>query len=406
MKISRSHRRLVLAAMGFALGVVGCSGGTPDSPPATKDAERPGSDRERSEERVELSPEALAAASIQTQVVARQTLREEIRATAVVKVNENRLAHVSPRIPGRAVEVRALLGSVVEPGQVLAHLDSLELGEKKSAFLQARTSLEVARRNYEREQRLFKRQISSEKEYLEAKGEFERSEATYQAAREALRLLGIADGELERITWGGGKAEPLSHFPLVAPFVGTVIAQHVTLGELVKPEDTPFTITDLSTLWILIDVFEKQLPRVAVGQSVQVIVDAYPDEKFAGRITYMAHVLDERTRAAQARVEMDNHDGRLRPGMFATAVIDVAPPEGRDAIVLPSEAIQSIHGKPFAFIEEKPGHYATRELTLGKESRATTEIASGVASGDRVVIQGAFYLKAMLLKEEVGGGED
>ena len=88
---------------------------------------------------------------------------------------------------------------------MLAHLDSLELGEKKSAFLQARTSLEVARRNYEREQRLFEQQISSEKEYLEAKGEFERSEAAYQAAREALRLLGIADAELERIAWGGAR---------------------------------------------------------------------------------------------------------------------------------------------------------------------------------------------------------
>ena len=134
---------------------------------------------------------------------------------------------------------------------------------------------------------------------------------------------------------------------------------------------------------------------------MQVIVDAYPDEKFAGRITYMAHVLDEKTRAAQARVEIDNHDGRLRPGMFATAIIDAAPPEDRDAIVLPSEAIQSIHGKPFAFVEEKPGHYAARELTLGKESGATVEITSGVAAGDRVVTRGAFYLKSMLLKEEV-----
>ncbi len=399
MNVSGSHRRLVAVSMGLALIVVGCRSGSTDSPTATTDAARPRAEANR----VELSPEAQEAAEIQTRPAALEAMREEIRATAIVKVNENRVAHVSPRIPGRAVEVRALLGSVVEPGQVLARLDSLDLGEKKSTFLQARTSLEVARRNYERERRLFEKQISSEREYLEAKGEFERSEAAYQGAREALRLLAIPDAELARIAWASANTEPLSHFPLVAPFVGTVIAQHVTLGELVKPEDTPFTIADLSTLWILIDVFEKQLPRVAIGQDVQVSVDAYPGERFVGRIAYVAHVLDEKTRAAQARVEIANPEGRLRPGMFATAIIATARAGDRQTIALPSEAIQSIHGKPFVFVEEKPGRYAARELRVGKDSGAFVEIISGVAEGDRVVTRGAFSLKSMLLKEEVGG---
>src|SRR5262249_60655720 len=152
------------------------------------------------------------------------------------RANAARLDTVRPAAPGRAIAVQAVLGDRVEPGQVVALLDSLELGEKKSAFLQARTNLQVARRNYEREAGLFKQRISSEKDYLESKGEFERSDAAYRAAREALRLVGIADADIERITWGG-TGSVLSHFPILSPFHGTVIEQHVGVGELIRPED-------------------------------------------------------------------------------------------------------------------------------------------------------------------------
>ena len=198
----------------------------------------PADDRESEEtadheQRIELPPKALEGISLRTAVVSARPLADEIRATAEIKANEYRLAHVGPRIPGKAVEVSAVLGSRVSAGQTLALLDSLELGDRKSAFLQARTNLEVARRNYEREERLFKQQISSQKEYLEAKGEFERSDAAYKAAREALRLVGLSNRDIEEITWGTeGKDYPLSVFPLLAPFAGTLVVHHITIGVL------------------------------------------------------------------------------------------------------------------------------------------------------------------------------
>src|SRR5262245_63725977 len=279
------------------------------------------------------SSDLLRTTPISTVPVEQRQLTDEIRATAVIKPNENRLAHVSPPIPGRAIAVQAVLGDRVEPGQVLALLDSLELGEKKSAFLQARTNLEVARRNYEREAGLFKQRISSEKDYLESKGEFERSEAAYRAAREALRLVGIADADIERITWGG-TGSALSQFPIRSPFRGTVIEQHVVVGELVRPEEKVYAIADLETLWILLDIYEKDLAQVAIGKDVEVRVDAYPDARFHGKIAYLSDVLDESTRTARARVEVDNADGRLRPGMFATAIITLPGSSGRPAIVV------------------------------------------------------------------------
>jgi membrane fusion protein, heavy metal efflux system len=333
-----------------------------------------------------------------------EALRTTAIATAVIKPNENRLAHVSPPIPGRAIAVKAVLGDRVEPRQVLALLDSLELGEKKSAFLQAQTNLEVARRNYEREAGLFKQRISSEKDYLETKGEFERSEAAYRAAREALRLVGIADADIDRITWGG-RGEALSHFPILSPFLGTVIEQHIVVGELIRPEDKVYAIADLRTLWILLDVYEKDLGRVAVGKDVEVRVDAYPEARFQGTIAYLSDVLDESTRTARARVEVDNADGRLRPGMFATAIITLPGSAGRPVVVVPDAAIQRVRGQPTAFVEESPGSYLVRRLTLGRQAGDVVEVQAGLQAGERVVTDGAFTLKSLLLKDELAGDE-
>jgi cobalt-zinc-cadmium efflux system membrane fusion protein len=353
-------------------------------------------------ERLVLSAAAVSGLELKTVPAERVTLDAVIRATAVIRPNEIRLAHVSPRIPGRVVEVGAVLGDRVQADQPLAFLDSLELGEKKSAFLQARANLEVARRNHDREERLFKQRISSEKDYLEAKGEFERSDAAYRAAREALRLLGLGEAAIEEITWGG-KDHPLSHFPIQAPFAGTIIEQHITLGELIQPDQKPYTIADLSTLWILVDVYEKDLGRIAVGTAAEVRVDAFPDERFAGQIAYVSDVLDEATRTARARIEVDNRGGRLRPGMFAAATITLPSTSAVPLVTIPAAAVQRIKDRPVAFVEESPGSYAVRHLTLGREADALVEVHSGVAEGERVVTDGSFTLKSEVLKDQLAG---
>jgi membrane fusion protein, heavy metal efflux system len=355
----------------------------------------------QAEGRIELPAKAREAAAIKSVAAAVRPLAPVLRATAAIKPNEYRLAHVGPRIPGKAIEVRALLGNTVEAGQTMAFLDSLELGEKKSAFLQSRTNLDVARRNYTREARLFKQQISSEKEYLEAKGEFERSEAAFRSAREALRLVGLADGEIDQITWGG-TGYPLSHFPLLAPFAGTVVEQHITIGELIEPKESPYTIADLTTVWALLDIYEKNLALVSLGDAVEIAVEAYPGAVFRGQVAYVSSLLDPATRTAQARVEVENHDGRLRPGMFATATISAPASAGRTALVVPRDAIQQVHGKPIVFVEGLAGAYQMRELTLGLEAGADVEVVAGLAADERVVTDGAFYLKATVLKEELG----
>lgn len=353
---------------------------------------------------ITVAPEALEGQTFQTAVVERRVIREGIQATANIRPNEYKLIHVSPRIEGKAVTVGAELGDHVKPGDVLALLDSIELGTKKSAFRQARTTLLVNKANYEREKRLFEQQISSEKEYLDAKGAYLQSLASYKAAVESLELVGLSHQDIDAIiTNKAGHQHPLSTFPLVAPQAGTIIARHITPGEMIAPQDKPFTIADLSTVWVLLDVYEKDLAGVRVEADVRITVNAYPGETFRGAVVYLGNVVNPDTRTVEARVEIPNPDGRLRPGMFARASIASSSSKGKKALAVPQDAIQRMEEQPVAFVEEQPGRYQKHAVTLGSENAPYVEVLTGLQEGERVVTKGSFYLKSVLLGEKLGG---
>jgi cobalt-zinc-cadmium efflux system membrane fusion protein len=348
-----------------------------------------------------LSADAIKTINLRSEPAEAGDLGEELTTTAVIKPDEYRMAHVSPRIPGKAVEVFAKLGDNVSKGQALADLDSLELGQQKAAFLRGKADLQVAERNYTREKNLYAKQISSERDYLAAKGEFERSEAAYRQSREALRLLDLPDSAIARISWGGADNR-LSLFPLLSPFSGTVIGRHLTVGEQVRPDETVFTIADLDTVWIGVAIYQRDLGRVAVGDSAVVAVDAYPGEVFRGRIAYISNSLDPATRAADARVEIDNRQHRLRLGMFATAQIAPRPLGNQQrAAVVPLSAVQRVGDKSMVFIEQQPGIYLPRQVSVGATSDNKMQVTSGLKPGDRVVTSGSFYLKSMLLRQSI-----
>lgn len=360
---------------------------------------------EESEQQHQLTvpPQALEGQTFQTAVVERRAFRDEIQATASIKPNEYRLIHLSPRIEGRIIKVMAELGDRVKPDQPLALLDSIELGKKKSDYLQAKTNQDVDERNYLREEGLFKQRITSEKEYLDAKGKYEKSLAAYRAAYEALRLIGLSEEQIKHITWSG-KREPLSYFPLVSPQAGTVIERTITPGELITPKDKAFTIADLSTVWILLDIYEQHLAAVKVGSEVEITVDAYPKERFRGKIVYLSYLLNPDTRTVDARVEIANLDRRLRPGMFARAALILPSTQDQKVLVVPQDAIQQVDEKPVAFVQERPGTYTVRPVLIGRRSGNDAEVRSGLTEGERVVTQGSFYLKSILLKEQIAGG--
>lgn len=354
---------------------------------------------------VELSPQMLARVEITTATVEQRTLAPELETTGQVDFEQDLLAHVTPRIPGRVHEVHATLGDQVEKGQVLVVIDSIELGQAKVTYLQAKAREDLARQNSERERGLYADRISSEQEMLAAKTAHLEAMASLQGAEETLHLYGLSEQEITPLSYEGTSASLL---PVRAPLGGKVVEKHVTVGELVTPERNMFSIADLSHVWIWIDVYERDLRHVHIDDDVYVEVDAFPGQAFGGKVSYLSDQVDADTRTIRARVDVENPERQLRPGMFARVRItdphQVEQDERERSLVVPEACVQR-DGKEFiAFVVLGQNRFERREVTLGRKGQGLIEILTGLHSGEEVVCEGAFLLKSEVSKGNLGGG--
>ena len=312
--------------------------------------------------------------------------------TGTITYDANRVSHIGARTEGRVVALRVPLGARVSAGQTLALLESPAVGQIRAQEREAEELRGIARENFAREQRLAAQGITSRKELLDAEAELRRTEAALRSAEAQLAALGAGHGS-------GGQ------FGLTAPFAGIVVARDASIGEMASPTDTLFTVADLSRVWIELNVFERDLGRVRVGQSVEVTVTAYLGRTFPGRIVYIGAVLDPEQRTVPARVQLLNADGALKPGMFATASIQVGA-GGPVVVVVPSDAVQEVDGKTVVFVPgNKPGEFRTVQVEVGEQvSDKRVTIKSGLAAGARIVVAGGFALRSELAKSEIGEG--
>ncbi|MFZ5862401.1 MAG: efflux RND transporter periplasmic adaptor subunit [Nitrospirota bacterium] len=378
--------------------VLGCQ--SPASQPeAGKQAEQAASHQDEhaedghaeSEERgglITLSPQAQQLAGITVEEVARRSLQREVRLPGTIQANQNRLAHVGPRIQGRVVVVSAGLGDRVESGATLAMIDSPELGQAESDFVTARAKFVVAEKAYERAKTLLDGKVIGTGEFQRREGDYLASKAEAQAAEDRLRLLGLEDPEIADVS---GTRSVRSQVAITAPLTGTVVDRDVTLGEVVEPAKTLFTIADLSALWGVADISERDLPTVKKGLPAKVSVSAYPREVFSGKVTYISDILDPSSRTAKVRVEIDNARGKLKPEMFATFVILTEETEG--VLSVPEHAVQRDGGNTIVFVSQDAG-FEKRLVELGPEQQGYYPIQSGLKAGEIVVTKGAFVLKS------------
>jgi len=355
---------------------------------------------------VELSPEMLERVKIRTTVVSTRVLPAELLTTGQVDFEQDRLAHVTPRIPGRVDEVKADLGDKIQKGQVLAIIDSIELGQAKSAYLQAKAHEDLARQNFEREKGLFAERISSEKEMLAAKAAHLEATARLRNSEETLRLYGIQDQTIQTLSYEGGQTSLL---PVRAPLSGRVVEKHVTVGELVTPERSMFTIADLGHVWVWIDVYERNLRHVHLEDDVAVAADAYPDELFLGKVSYLSDQVDADTRTVRARIDVNNPDHKLRPGMFARVTLTDPHFEAtglEPSLVVPVGAVQRDGEEFIVFVALDDYRFERHEVVVGRSAGGFAEILSGLDPEDTVVIEGAFLLKSEASKEQMGAGHE
>jgi cobalt-zinc-cadmium efflux system membrane fusion protein len=283
----------------------------------------------------------------------------------------------------------------------LAYLDTPEIDITWADYLKAKSRLELAKTNLKREETLFEKRVSPEKDVLKARQELRETEADLNLAREKFRILGINISEFEDKKMNGD--HPL--IPVGSSVSGTIIEKNVSLGEVVSPDKVLFVVADLSNLWVVIDILEKDAGSIRSGMAAKVSVTAFPARTFKGNISYTGDKIDEKTRTVKARVTVDNSSGLLKPGMFAAVSIDSARGSAQRAIAVPEEAVFLDGSERYVFIQERDERFVPRRVSLGHASGPRIEIKEGLKEGEAVVTKGVFVLKSELKKETLHADE-
>ncbi|MEW6432921.1 MAG: efflux RND transporter periplasmic adaptor subunit [Myxococcota bacterium] len=311
-------------------------------------------------------------------------LTPSLAVTGRVTYDARRVAAVGARIEGRIQRVLHVEGETVRAGEVMAELESAELGRAQAEVLKVRAREKVAKLDAERERKLADAHISPERDAEHAAANARALEAERIAAEKSVEAL------------GGAVDGPLGVLKLKSPLDGRVVELHVKRGQTVEPSDTLFVVADLSRVWVELTVFERDLAAVREGDEVDVRVPSAPGVAHKGVIAHVPEVIDEAKRAAEVRVELEN-DGALRPGLAVTATIHASGP--REArLTVPRAAVTRVDGKPTVFVQAGEGRVEPRQVTLGPEDAQHVAVEDGLAAGERVVVSGVLALKAEVFR--------
>jgi len=388
--------RLRVSAMSLALLVLvlagsgGC-GQNPDEETGAKPAETSAKTGV-----VQLTPEAVKTAGIEVRPTTRGEFRIHWEFPGTVQPNENELAEVTTLIRGRVMEVRVDVGADVKKGALLALLHSTDLGLAEASYLKAHAKLKEAELAFERARDLLQHKAVSVAEFQKREAEAMTARAESREARNRLELLGVSEEEIRRLD--------LTHtirpdVPIRAPFAGRVIMRNITRGEVVETAQKLFTVADLSNVWVVGSVPEKDVRFIQRDQQVEVRATAYPNEVFHGKITYIGDVLDPATRTMRLRVTAPNPDRRLKPEMFA--LVRIYSSKSSEALTVPLAAVQRVGRSTMVFVQRDAQKFEARPVTLGEENGDVVSVLEGLREGEPVVVKGAFVLKSEAEKHRI-----
>ncbi len=343
------------------------------------------------DEGIRLNPEQRRNIGITVEPAGSGNIENKLTLPGEVVINDDLMVHLSPRIPGIARDVYKTVGDQVQKGDLLAVIDSRELADVKAEFMAAQARESLARINFQREKKLHEKKISSQQEYLDAQGAQVEARIELRSAEQKLHALGFSEKYLKNLA-DQHDAE-ITRYDIVAPFNGTVIRKHITHGESLEENAEIFAVADLSSLWINLSVYPKDLGAIQVGQ--EVLIQAEHDESSTlGRISMITPFIDESTRTATARVIIDNSDGRWFPGTFVSGFINIS--EEAVPIVIPKIAVQVVEGKNVVFVVDGDA-FRMVPVQIGRSARTKVEIVAGLKPGTRYVTKGAFELKATVV---------
>jgi cobalt-zinc-cadmium efflux system membrane fusion protein len=323
---------------------------------------------------------------VQVLTVQPTTLTRSLRLTGAVAYNSFRTTPVITQVSGPVSRVVVVPGQKVTQGQPMLYVASPDYSQLRTNYLKAKDAYSLAQKAYSRAQDLYQHHAIAEQNVEQAESAEVQANGDLVSAQAALKVMGVTDPDALV------KAPPSFEVPVRAPIGGLVVEQDVSAGQLIQPGTTQcFMISDISTVWVLVNVYQKDLPYVRVGDQVTIQTDTYP-EVFHGRIAYVAASLDPSTRTLQARIETNNPGEKLKKDMYVVATVSAGTIP--NAIGLPDAAVlRDTENQPFVYAAASANQFGRRSVTLGESLNGQTQITSGLKPGDRVVGNGSLFLQ-------------
>jgi cobalt-zinc-cadmium efflux system membrane fusion protein len=323
---------------------------------------------------------------VQVVDVAKQAISRELHLTGAVSYNAFKTTPVFSAVGGPVHEILVSPGQNVTAGQTLLTVNSPDYSMDRSAYLKARDAYQLADKQYQRSKDLYEHKAIAEADMQAAESARTQAQADMESSADALRVLGINDPETLV------KNPPSAQVPLLAPVSGEVTDRLVGPGQLLQAGATQcFTISDMNSVWVLVNVYQNDLAAIRVGDPVDITTDAYPD-KFHGKISYVAATVDPNTRTLQARIVTENPGEKLKNNMYVNATVRAGTIQ--NALVVPDDSVlRDTENQPFVYKQVSGNQFARQAVTLGDSIAGKTQILSGLNPGDRVVAEGGVFLQ-------------
>jgi membrane fusion protein, heavy metal efflux system len=380
----QAHRNHVLwqmsavwLALSLIMALAGCSGSKSNDPDHNaKDPNHP--------ELFTIPQDQMS--HVQVVTVQPTTVTRTLRLTGAVAYNSFHTTPVITPVSGPVSRIAVVPGEHVHKGQPMLYVHSPDYSQLRTNYLKARDAYSLAQKNYARTQDLYKHGAAAVRDMELAESTEIQAGGDMASAQAALKVMGVTDPDT--LVKGPASYE----VPVLAPIDGQVVEQLVAVGQLLQPATTQcFTISDTSTVWVLANVYQKDLPYVHVGDPVTIQTEAYPDT-FHGRISYVAASLDATTRTLPARIETVNPGEKLKKDMYVVATVQAGKIE--NAITVPDSAVlRDSENQPFVYTEASARQFGRRPVTLGESLQGQTQIITGLQTGDRVIGDGSLFLQ-------------
>jgi len=332
---------------------------------------------------VELEPAMLT--NIKVETVAAEQGRGSLSGTGKVQFNEDRTVRILAPLPGQVVDFQARVGDSIAKDQVLFSIKSREVASLVTDYLQSQRDLDLAQKTYNMNKDLFEHQAASRISFQQAENDLAKANTQVARGEEGLRVLGI--DPKEAVKDGGLR----SVIPVRSPMAGTLIDRNLTPGQFVQADSTALlTIADLTTVWVLVDVFERDIHLIQVGQKVQVVAAAYPDRRFPASVERISDKVDPDSRTLKVRLLVSNPNVLLKPEMFITSSLELSG--GGAAISVPAGAVFTEDGKSYVFAAKTDRRFERRLIVAAPDAEGRLRVTSGLRVGERIVTDGAMLL--------------